>query len=482
MEALLRAVYNLSGHAFEKLDKTWIKATEAFFTVFLIVLVGVPVLAHFGWTFMIFVVMLVFFMVWIVATFRIRNIAAVAAAGLTYGVPAEGNASPYAWKMLATLSKVSFLVLICGEAWMATYLHFPSFAKEWWMIGSAVGIMLVVIPTVIYALATEHMLEGPWHKPVLAIAIVLLAVVMFSAIPTSVWTSVGINTLSFQIPETTERAQAIRSKSYDNLVGKKLKEMQTLQQKVEKGEVLTTDELQKLESLETEAKAVPAVPTHPIVKAVNDQLPKQASDITTKQIVFGLAALLLVVWLIRGRKNTGPFWLAVLLLVGYFALHSDALRDFGNQVEANQAMAKQAEDALPRTHFIAEADWGRVGARKIAPDDLAAGDITPLFRIEKGQYTGKRPVPLLGMNGGQSITLLIEPDVSDEQKDIIIEQQMECPNAEIDGVWSCTTSWRSRGDARAKGSALLYAQGGVRTVTLYNQDGQQVISFQIERI
>jgi hypothetical protein len=84
------------------------------------------------------------------------------------------------------------------------------------------------------------------------------------------------------------------------------------------------------------------------------------------------------------------------------------------------------------------------------------------------------------MNGGDHITMIIEPDPDNEFKDLIIEQSMQCPVAEQDGSKSCTTTWRSRGDAQAKGSALLLKKDGERTVTLYDQGGQQVISFQIE--
>jgi hypothetical protein len=380
--------------------------------------------------------------------------------------------------MLATLSKVSFLVLICGEAWMATYLHFPSFAKEWWMIGSAVGVMLVVIPTVIYALATGHMLEGPWHKPVLAIAIILLATVMFSAIPTGVWTSMGINTISFQIPETTERAQAIRSKSYDNLVGQKLKEMQILQQKVEQGEVLSNDELRKLEALEAAAKVTPQVPDNAVTTAVK-QLPSTVTTMSPKHLVLIVAGLLLVYWLFN-RKSAKAFWLAIFLLIGYVAVVSGFIDTSVQTAPGDQVVSAPQPPVRSENHFIERSDWGHIGARKIAADDRAVGNITPIWKIEKGQYNGKRPVPLLGMNGGDHITMIIEPDPDNEFKDLIIEQSMQCPVAEQDGSKSCTTTWRSRGDAQAKGSALLLKKDGERTVTLYDQGGQQVISFQIE--
>lgn len=480
MESIIRVLFALTERGSDEVDKAWIKATESFFTVFLVIMVGVPILAHFSWTLVIFLVMVSFFMVWIVATFRVRNILGISLAGLIYGVPAEGNASNYAKTLLTTWAKSSFLVLIWGEIWMATYLHFPSFAKEWWMIGSAIAVMMVIIPTVIYALATGHMLEGPWHKPVLIVAIVLLATVMFSAIPTGVWTSMGINTISFQIPETTERAQAIRSKSYDNLVGKKLKEMQTLQQKVERGDVLTSDELLKLETLEAEAKVTPQVPDNAVTTAVK-QLPSTVTTMPPKHIVLLVAGLLLLYWLFN-RKSAKAFWLAVLLLVGYAAVVSGFIESATQTSFGDQIVSKLQPPIQSSNHFIERSDWGSIGARKIAQDEIAAGNITPIWKIEKGQYNGKRPVPLLGMNGGDQITLIIEPDPDNELKDLIIEQNVKCPGVTPEGVWSCTTAWRSRGNEHTKGSALLLMKDGVRTITLHDQSGQQVISFQIEHM
>ena len=108
---------------------------------------------------------------------------------------------------------------------MATYFHLPSLAKEWSSVGSAIALMLVLIPLIIYAIASGKMVEGPWHRPIIWVCMGFIALIFLSALPSTLWTSVGINPLSFQTPETAKTAQSIREQSFRNLDHEKMSQM-----------------------------------------------------------------------------------------------------------------------------------------------------------------------------------------------------------------------------------------------------------------
>ncbi len=108
-------------------------------------------------------------------------------------------------------------------------------------------------------------------------------------------------------------------------------------------------------------------------------------------------------------------------------------------------------------------------------------DIAPLIPIEKGQYNGKRPIPILGMNGGNSVTMVIEPDADDESKDIVIAQQIPCADTFPDGSWGCATRWYVRGNPARKGIAYLSTNDqGLRMIDLADESDNKLLAYRIE--
>ena len=146
----------------------------------------------------------------------------------------------------------------------------------------------------------------------------------------------------------------------------------------------------------------------------------------------------------KSSTSTSSFpWFWILLLIaGYFAYQSETVQSMiapRAPHSLGSAATSSANPALvPRRNFISESDWGHIGARKIAKDSVRQ-NMEPVYLIQKGTHSGLRPWPIVGMNGGYAITLIIEPDTSNELKDLIVRQQMDSKQEFSDGSWGYTT-------------------------------------------
>ncbi len=492
MEAIVRLIPGLATWTAHEADRAWIRITEGFFTAFLIILVGVPIMAHFELTGLILGTQVGFFIVWLVVWFQLKHQAVLAIAGGVYGVPAEGDFGEYAGKVLAAVAKIVFLVLIWAEVYMAAYFHFPALANTWAQVGSAIAVMLVIIPTVIYAVATSKMTSGPWHKPILGVCIALLITIMVAAIPHTIWTSIGINPIWFKSSETATEAQVIREKSWSNLDRQKQREMETLRNRVKKGEVLSKDEYATLLRLQQEVEeGIPEIPPTKIGKVAKEATQQSIESLqgvdkkTLLWVIGGVAGVILAVVLVRytlANKTLGKWVVWGVVIAGgwwYFAPGQDiTLRFDDTQSAAPQSGASVGSSSQFKPSFITRDEWGHLTAKEVS----STGTLGLGFAIIEGSAQGKRPIPFLGIARGDGTkpTIIIARDPDAEYKDFIVEIPYPCNQSFGDGTRGCGTTWRQHyaqkevrpgffeHDPGVRGPAnLLTDQNGVRWIQLF---------------
>ncbi len=483
MEALVRLIPGLATWTAHEADRAWIRITEGFFTAFLIILVGVPIMAHFELTGLILVTQVGFFILWLVVWFQLKHQAVLAIAGAVYGVPAEGDFGKYAGKVLAAVAKIVFLVLIWAEFYMAVYFHFPALANTWAQAGSAVAVMLVIIPTVIYAVATNKMASGPWHKPVLGVCIALLIAIVVAAIPHTLWTSVGINPVWFKMSETATQAQVIREQSWRNLDTQKADALESLKEKVEKGQVLSSEELETMIKLEEEVrKGVPKLPPTQIGEVAKKGA-ESLDGVEKETFIWAGAVLfaLLVLWYAIKHKILGRVLLVIAIGYGawyFLGTNTEVAMTGMSSVEQPQQNATRGNVSQFRSSFITRDEWGHLTAKEVSE----TGTLGLGFEIMQGSAQGKRPIPFLGIARGDGTkpTIIIARDPDAEYKDFIIEIPYPCDTEFPDGMRGCGTTWRQHyaqkevrpgffeHDPGVRGPAnLLTDQNGVRWIQLF---------------
>ncbi len=467
----------------DTLDRVWHRVMVGVAYALFVVLIVTPLLAHWGGHGFIPVMMFLYAIGILTVAFQLKLQGGVGIAAFVYGIPAGGDASDYAKKAFVVVARITFLVLIWGEVYMAVYFHFPSLAKEWWQVGSAVSIMLVVAPTVIYAVGASKMADGPWHKPILFGCVILLAVIAIGAVPHTMWTSVGINPVWFKMSETATQAQVIREQSWRNLDTQKADALESLKEKVEKGQVLSSEELETMIKLEEEVrKGVPKLPPTQIGEVAKkgaeslDGVEKE-TFLWAGAVLFGL----LVLWYAVKHKILGRVLLVIAIGYGawYFLGTNTEVAMMGmSSGEQPQQNAARGNVSQFKPSFITRDEWGHLTAKEVSE----TGTLGLGFEIIEGSAQGKRPVPFLGIARGDSTkpTIIIARDPDAEYKDFIIEIPYPCDTEFPDGMRGCGTTWRQHyaqkevrpgwfeHDPGVRGPAnLLKDQIGLRWIQLF---------------